>query len=33
MNRKEIKELAKAKIKGNKWNIIWPMLISELPIV
>ena len=27
MNRKEIKELAKAKIKGNKWNLIWPMLI------
>lgn len=27
MNRKEIKEAAKTKIKGNKWNIIWPMLI------
>ena len=27
MNRKEIKEAAKAKIKGNKWNIWWPMLI------
>lgn len=27
MNRSEIKELAKSKIKGNKWNIIWPMLI------
>ena len=27
MNRKEIKELAKAKIKGNKWNLIWPMII------
>lgn len=27
MNRVEIKELAKSKIKGNKWNIIWPMLI------
>lgn len=27
MNRKEIKEEAKAKIKGNKWNIWWPMLI------
>lgn len=30
MNRKEIKELAKAKIKGNKWNIIWPMLIIQV---
>ena len=27
MERKEIKELAKTKIKGNKWNIIWPMLV------
>lgn len=27
MNRKEIKEEAKAKIKGNKWNILWPMLV------
>ncbi len=27
MDRKEIKELAKSKIKGNKWNIIWPMLV------
>ena len=27
MNRSEIKELAKKKIKGNKWNILWPMLI------
>lgn len=27
MNRKEIKESAKLKIKENKWNIIWPMLI------
>ena len=27
MNRKEIKEEAKTKIKGNKWNIWWPMLI------
>ena len=26
MNRKEIKEEAKAKIKGNKWNILWPLL-------
>lgn len=30
MNRKEIKELAKSKIKGNKWNIIWPMLIIQV---
>lgn len=27
MNRKEIKELAKSKIKGNKWNIWWPLLV------
>ncbi len=27
MNRKEIKALAKEKIKGNKWNIIWPVLV------
>lgn len=27
MNRKEIKEEAKAKIKGNKWNILWPILV------
>ena len=27
MNRKEIKEEAKAKIKGNIWNILWPMLV------
>ena len=27
MNRKEIKELAKSKIKGNKWNIWWPVLV------
>lgn len=30
MNRKEIKESAKAKIKGNKWNIIWPMLVISV---
>lgn len=30
MNRKEIKEAAKAKIKGNKWNIIWPMLVISV---
>ena len=27
MDRKEIKELAKEKIRGNKWNIIWPILV------
>ena len=27
MNRKEIKELAKSKIEGNRWNIWWPLLI------
>ena len=26
MNRKEIKELAKTKIKGNLWNLLWPIL-------
>jgi len=26
VNRIEIKELAKTKIKGNKWNILWPLL-------
>lgn len=26
MNRKEIKELAKSKIKGNIWNLLWPVL-------
>ena len=30
MNRKEIKELAKSKIKGNKWNIIWPILVISV---
>lgn len=30
MNRKEIKELAKAKVKGNKWNILWPMLVISI---
>lgn len=30
MNRSEIKELAKQKIKGNLWNILWPMLIIEV---
>lgn len=27
MDRKEIKELAKSKIKGNLWNLLWPMLV------
>ena len=27
VDRKEIKEEAKAKIKGNIWNIIWPLLV------
>ncbi len=27
MDRKEIKELAKTKVKGNKWNIWWPLLL------
>ena len=27
MNRKEIKEKAKSLIKGNIWNILWPMLV------
>jgi uncharacterized membrane protein len=30
MNRKEIKEAAKAKIKGNKWNIWWPYLVISI---
>ena len=30
MDRVKIKETAKAKIKGNKWNIIWPMLVIGL---
>ena len=27
MDRREIKEEAKVKIKGNKWNILWPLLV------
>ena len=27
MNRIDIKNEAKAKIKGNLWNIIWPILV------
>ena len=30
MNRKEIKESAKAKIQGNKWNLIWPILVISV---
>ena len=27
MNRAEIKNAAKEKIKGNIWNLIWPLLV------
>ncbi len=27
MNRVEIKQAAKAKIKGNIWNLLWPLLV------
>lgn len=27
MDRKEIKELAKSKIKGNLWKLLWPILV------
>lgn len=27
MDRKEIKELAKSKIKGNLWDILWPLIV------
>lgn len=30
MDRTEIKELAKKKIAGNKWNILWPLLIISV---
>lgn len=30
MDRKEIKELAKQKVKGNKWKILWPLLVISL---
>ena len=30
MDRKEIKELAKSKIKGNLWKLLWPMLAISL---
>lgn len=30
MNRVEIKELAKEKIKGNIWNILWPLLLIAI---
>lgn len=30
INCKEIKAEAKAKIKGNKWNLIWPLLVISL---
>ena len=30
MNRSEIKTLAKEKVKGNKWNILWPLLVISV---
>ena len=30
MDRVAIKEEAKSKIKGNKWNILWPMIVIAL---
>ena len=30
MNRKEIKEKAKGLLKGNIWNILWPMLVISV---
>ena len=30
MNRIEIKKIAKSKIKGNIWNILWPMLVISV---
>jgi len=30
MNRVEIKEAAKEKIRGNKWNIWWPYLVISI---
>ena len=30
MDRKEIKEAAKAKIKGNIWNLLWPVLLISV---
>ena len=30
MDRVKIKEAAKEKIKGNKWNIIWPALVISV---
>ncbi len=30
MNRSEIKTLAKEKVKGNKWNIWWPLLVISV---
>ena len=30
MNRKEIKEEAKKKIQGNKWDILWPLLVISV---
>lgn len=30
MDRVAIKSLAKEKIKGNKWNLIWPLLVISI---
>ena len=30
MSRAEIKLLAREKIKGNLWNILWPMLVISI---
>lgn len=30
MTRKEIKALAREKIKGNKWRLIWPLLLVAI---
>ena len=30
MNRAEIKHLAKEKIRGNKWNLLWPLLVISV---
>ena len=30
MDRKQIKELAKSKIKGNLWNLLWPVILISV---
>ena len=32
MDRKEIKELAKSKIKGNLWNLLWPAIVIGIVV-